>query len=93
MIVSKARNGIEDDTIWNHPLDFRKTPNVGLATGKTGISVHILGIKDKKYLAKTFGKKLGKAKVTGYCINFKTLKDIDVDVLEAVIRFALETQD
>jgi hypothetical protein len=48
-----------------------------------------MGIEDKKYLAKTYGKSLGKASVTGYCIRFKTLKSIDTDVLEAAIRFGL----
>ena len=63
---------------------------IGLSANKTGISVYILGIKDKTYLAQTFGKKLGKASVTGYCIKFKTLKDINIDVLEAVIRYGGE---
>ncbi len=63
---------------------------IGLCATKTGISVYILGIGDKTYLAKTYGEKLGKAKVTGYCISFKTLKDINVDVLEAAIRFGLQ---
>ncbi len=63
---------------------------IGLSANKTGISVYILGIKDKAYLAKTYGKKLGKASVTGYCIKFKTLKDINIDVLEAAITFGLE---
>ena len=49
---------------------------VGMGANKTGIFVHILGIKDKTYLAQTYGKKLGKANVSGYCIKFKTLKDI-----------------
>ena len=66
---------------------------IGISANKTGMSVHILGIKDKKYLAKTFGKKLGKARVTGYCIGFKTLKDINVEILEAAIRYGLETLD
>jgi nucleoside-triphosphatase THEP1 len=60
---------------------------------KTGISVYILGLKDKKYLAKTYGNKLGKASVTGYCIRFKALKDINMDTLEAAIRDGLATQD
>lgn len=59
---------------------------IGLSGNKTGISVYILGLKDKTYLAKTYGKKLGKASVTGYCIRFKTLKDINIDVLEEAIR-------
>jgi hypothetical protein len=57
---------------------------------KTGISVYILGLKDKKYLAKTYGKKLGKASVTGYCIRFKTIKEINIDILEAAIRYGVE---
>ncbi len=63
---------------------------IGLSANKTGISVYILGIKDKTYLARTFGKQLGKASVTGYCIRFKTLKDINVDILEAAIQYGFE---
>ena len=62
---------------------------IGLSANKTGISVYILGIKDKAYLAQTFGKKLGKASVTGYCIKFKTLKDINLDILEAAILYGV----
>jgi len=63
---------------------------IGMSANKTGISVYILGIKDKAYLARTYGKKLGKASVTGYCIKFKTLKDIHIDILEAAIRYGVE---
>ena len=63
---------------------------IGLSANTTGISVYILGIKDKTYLAKTYGKKLGTASVTGYCIKFKTLKDINIDVLESAIRYGVE---
>ena len=63
----------------------REFYQIGLSANKTGISVYILGIKDKKYLAQTYGKELGKASVTGYCIRFKTLKDINVDTLKAAI--------
>jgi hypothetical protein len=70
----------------------REFYRIGISANTTGISVYILGIKDKKYLAQIYGKKLGKASVTGYCIKFKTLKDINLDVLEAAIRFGLEGQ-
>lgn len=59
---------------------------IGLSANTTGISVYILGLKDKTYLAKTYGKKLGKASVSAYCIKFKTLEDINIDVLKAAIR-------
>jgi hypothetical protein len=57
------------------------------------ISVYILGIEDKKYLAQTYGKELGKASVTGYCIRFKTLKEINIEILEAAIRYGFEAQN
>lgn len=66
---------------------------VGISTNKTGISVYILGIPDKTYLARTYGKKIGKANVTGYCIKFKALKDINIEVLEAAIRYGFEAQN
>ena len=65
---------------------------IGISANTTGISVYILGIDDKTFLSKTYGKKLGKASVTGYCIKFKTLKDIDVKVLEEAIRFGFENK-
>jgi hypothetical protein len=71
---------------------IREFYQIGLSANKTGISVYILGIEDKKFLAETYGKDLGKASVTGYCIRFKTLKDINTDVLEAAIRFGIENK-
>jgi hypothetical protein len=71
----------------------REFYQIGLSANKTGISVYILGIEDKKYLAQTYGKALGKASVTGYCIRFKTLKDINVEILEAAIRNRVEAKE
>lgn len=64
----------------------REFYQIGISANKTGISVYILGLKDKTFLAKTYGKKLGKASVTGYCIKFKTLKEINIDILLAAIQ-------
>ena len=66
---------------------------IGLSANTTGISVYIMGLKDKTYLAQTFGKTIGKASVTGYCIKFKKLKDINIDIIEAVIRYGFEVQN
>ena len=63
---------------------------IGISANTTGISVYILGLTDKTYLAKTYGQEIGKASVTGYCIKFKTLKHVTIDVLEAAIRYGFE---
>jgi len=68
----------------------REFYQIGMSANTTGISVYILGIKDKKYLAQVYGKNIGKASVTGYCIKFKTLKDINIDILEAAIRYGVK---
>ena len=68
----------------------REFYQIGMSANTTGISVYIMGIEDKKYLAETYGKTLGKASVSGYCIKFKALKDINLDILEAAIRYGVE---
>ncbi|HYW30863.1 MAG TPA: hypothetical protein VE869_05095, partial [Gemmatimonas sp.] len=64
----------------------REFYQIGLSANTTGISVYIMGLDDKKYLAATYAANLGRATVTGYCIRFSALRNIDVDVLEAAIR-------
>ncbi|PRB05677.1 hypothetical protein CQ046_04340 [Chryseobacterium sp. MYb7] len=58
---------------------------IGMSANTTGISLYIMNISDKTYLAKTYGEKIGKASVTGYCIKFKALKDINIEILKAAI--------
>ena len=88
--VSNPNIGYGSHTMKYADGTTREFYQIGLSANKTGISVYILGIDDKKYLAQTYGKELGKASVTGYCIRFKTLKDINADVLEAAIRYRFE---
>lgn len=68
----------------------REFYQIGISANTTGISVYIFGIEDKKYLAKAYGKKLGKASVSGYCIKFKALKDINIDTLKEAICYGVE---
>ena len=65
----------------------------GMSANTSGISIYIMGIKDRTYLAQTFGKELGNASVTGYCIKFKNLKDINIDILEAAIRYGVSFKE
>jgi hypothetical protein len=64
----------------------REFYQVGLSANAAGISLYIMGLDDKTYLARTYGSELGKARVTGYCIRFSALRNIDLSVLEAAIR-------
>lgn len=88
--VSNPNIGYGSHTIQYADKTTREFYQIGLSANTTGISVYILGIKDNTYLAKTYGNKLGKAKVTGYCIKFKALKDININILEAAIRYGVE---
>ncbi|HTW44089.1 MAG TPA: DUF1801 domain-containing protein [Acidobacteriaceae bacterium] len=63
---------------------------IGISANTAGVSVYIMGLNDKKYLTRTFGRELGKASVTGYCIKFKTLADIKIEALKAAIQYGIE---
>lgn len=68
----------------------REFYQIGMSANTAGISVYIMGLKDKKYLAEKYGKKIGQASVTGYCIKFRTLGKIDVDTLVDAMRYGVE---
>jgi hypothetical protein len=88
--VSNPNIGYGSYTIKNANGTTREFYQIGMSANTTGISIYILGIEDKTYLAQTYGKTLGKASVSGYCIKFRNLKDIDILVLEAAIRYGVE---
>ncbi len=89
-VVSNPNIGYGKQTMKLAGGKTREFYQIGMSANTTGISVYILGIEDKKYLAETLGKKIGKASVTGYCIKFKALKDVNIDILEEAIRFGVE---
>lgn len=88
--VSNPNIGYGSYTINYADGKTREFYQIGLSANTTGISVYILGIDDKTYLSKTYGEQLGKASVSGYCIKFKKLEDINIPVLESAIRDGFE---
>lgn len=89
-VVSNPNIGYGFQTMKYADGKTRDFYQIGLSANTTGISVYVLGIEDKKFLAETYGKQLGKASVTSYCIKFKKLSDINLDVLEAAIRYGVQ---
>ncbi|RMZ58211.1 DUF1801 domain-containing protein [Chryseobacterium nematophagum] len=89
-IVSNPNIGYGLYTIQYTDGTSKEFYQIGLSANTTGISIYIMGINDKAYLSETYGKKIGKAHVTGYCIKFKTLKDIDINILQEAIQYGIK---
>lgn len=89
-VVSNPNIGYGEQTTTYADGKTKAFYQIGLSANTTGISVYIMGIEDKKMLPDTYGKRIGKATVTGYCIKFKQLKDIKMDVLEEAIRHRIK---
>ena len=90
--ISNPNIGYGEQTIKYANNKTKPFYQIGLSANTTGISVYILGITDKTYLSKTFANHIGKASITGYCIKFKTLKDINLQTLKKAIQFGLIPQ-
>jgi hypothetical protein len=71
---------------------FQDTFRLGISANSTGLSIHILGLKDKKFLVDFLGTRLGKAKITGYAIRFGKMRDIDEGVLKELVREILKNK-
>ncbi|MBC7918685.1 MAG: DUF1801 domain-containing protein [Rhodoferax sp.] len=85
-VVSNPNIGYGVRTIRYADGKTKEFYQIGISGNTTGISVYVMGIDDKTYLPDTYAKQLGKASVTGYCIKFKALKEIDLGALQAAIR-------
>jgi hypothetical protein len=62
---------------------------LGISSNSVGFSIYVLGLKDKTSLKERFATVIGKAKVTGYCLQFKKLSDLNASVLLEFLQFGL----
>ena len=88
-VVSNPNIGYGSETLSYATGDSRAFYKIGLSANTSGLSIYVMGLKDKTYLSKTYGSRLGKAKITGYCIKFRSLKDLDLGVLEEMVADAM----
>jgi len=91
-IVANPNIGYGFQTIRYAGGKTRDFYRIGLSANTSGISIYVIGLDDKTLLARTFGGRLGKAGITGYCIRFRGLKDLDPAVLEDLLRFGLQAE-
>jgi hypothetical protein len=66
---------------------------VGLAAQRNHISVYVNATDDDGYLAERYAKELGKVKVGRSSITFKSIADVDLDVLLKLVAMARAAHD
>ena len=86
-VVANPTIGYGEQTLTYANGDSRPFFQIGICSTSTGISIYIIGLKDKNTLKDKFGTTIGKATLTGYCIKFKKLSDVNVEVLKEAIAF------
>ncbi|HEY9218519.1 MAG TPA: DUF1801 domain-containing protein [Phenylobacterium sp.] len=84
-IVSNPSAGYGFQTLRYANGETRDFYRVGLSANTGGISVYFMELEDKQHLSDTYGASLGKATVTGYCIKFRSLQDVNRAVLDEAI--------
>jgi hypothetical protein len=89
-VVTNPTIGYGNQTLLLAKGKSREMFQIGISANTAGISIYFIGIRNKMDLAREFGAQLGKAKVTGYCIKFKQLADLELSVLAAAIREGIE---
>jgi hypothetical protein len=89
-VVTNPTIGYGQQTMLLAKGKSREMFQIGISANKSGISIYLIGIRNKLDLAQQFGHKLGKAKVSGYCVKFKQLSDVNMTVLEEAIRLGIQ---
>lgn len=63
---------------------------IALASQKNYISVYICAVDGRQYVAEKYKEQLPKANIGKSCIRFKKTADIDLKILEKIIREAVK---
>jgi hypothetical protein len=91
--VAHPTIGYGNYTITYKDGSTREFFRIGLLATPTGLAVHIMGIDDKKLLIDRYGKSIGKAKVGSYAIAFKSVSDINLEILKQIIQYRIKTKN
>ena len=66
-------------------------PVIALASQKNYISIYVCAVDKGKYIAEMHKSSLGKVSVGRSCIRFKRLDDVNLKVLEKVLKLAAKS--
>jgi hypothetical protein len=72
----------------NYKKETIDWPIIALANQKQYISIYVCSVIDGEYVAEMHKKELGKVKVGRSCISFKKLEDLNLNVVERVLKLA-----
>ena len=88
-VVSNPNIGYGSETLAYADGGSRAFYKLGLCATSSGLSLYVMGLKDRKFLSEAYGARLGKARITGYCISFRSIRDLDLGVLDEMVGEAL----
>lgn len=88
LYTGKMWGGTDQEIIGYGVLDYQNKSGdqvewfiVGLAEQKGHISIYVNAVVDDRYLLRDYEDRLGKAKVGSASVSFRSLDDLNVDVL------------
>ena len=85
-VISNPNIGYGSQTLHYANGSSKEIFKLSISANTKGISIYFIGLKDKLFLKNNFENSIGKAKITGYCISFKTISDIRLDVVEKAVK-------
>jgi hypothetical protein len=86
-VVTNPTIGYGLQTLHYAKSETKEFFQIGICATTTGISIYIIGIKDKNILKETFAPSIGKATITGYCVKYKRFSELNPESLTKLILF------
>ncbi len=75
----------------NYKKEIIDWPVIALASQKNYISLYVCAVDDRGYVAEKYKAELGKVSVGKSCIRFKKIEDLNLKVLEKVLKIAAKS--
>lgn len=90
-VVTNPTIGYGQLTLHYAKGDTKDFFQIGICATTSGISIYLIGIKDKNILKETFARSIGKATITGYRVKYKLLSELNPESLTKLIQFGFST--
>lgn len=89
-VISNPNMGYGTITLPTKTNINREFYKLGISANSKGFSIYFMGLTDRNLIQKHLGHFFPNSKITGYCLNLKSIKNVELAILEKLILFGMQ---
>lgn len=88
-VISNPNMGYGSITLPTKTNINREFYKLGISANSKGFSIYFMGLTDRNLIQNHLGHFFPNSKITGYCLNLKSIKKVELAILDKLIQFGM----